>query len=54
MQQCRLGSVATILQCSHVSASQDKMVQDYKRRWFAGQPSSKPTPVDGSIKLSIL
>jgi len=30
------------------------MVQGYKRRWSGGQPSSKPTPVDGSIELLVL
>jgi hypothetical protein len=27
------------------------MVQGYKRREFGEQPFSRPTPVDGSIKL---
>jgi hypothetical protein len=29
------------------------MVQGYKRRWFGGQPSSRPTLVDGSIELLV-
>jgi hypothetical protein len=51
-QQCN--SAATFQQCNHISASQDIMVQGYKRRWSGGQPSSKPTPVDGSIELLVL
>jgi len=53
MQQCSHVS-ATSQQCNHISVSQDKMVQGYKRRWSRGQPSSRPTPVDGLIELLVL
>jgi len=53
VQPC-FDNAATSRQCSHISASQDRMVQGYKRRWSGGQPSSRPTPVDGSIELLVL
>ncbi len=52
VQQC--SHISVVQQCSHVSTSQDRMVQGYKRRWSGGQPSSRPTPVDGSIELLVL
>jgi hypothetical protein len=53
VQQCSHVST-TFRQCSHISASQDRMVQGYKRRWSGGQPFSIPTPVDGSIEFLVL
>ncbi len=50
----KYSSAATSWQCNHISTSQDRMVQGYKRRWSGGQPSSRPTPVDGSIELLVL
>jgi hypothetical protein len=52
--QPRLGSAAMQPRFSHVLASQDRMVQGYKKRWSRGQPSSIPTLVDGSIELLVL
>ncbi len=67
VQQC--SHVSVMQQCSHVSAMQPclsifrrrpskmiqyRMVQGYKRRWSGRQPSSRPTPIDGSIELLVL